>query len=134
MLATQSIQQLGTTRPDLFAFRVQGEVSRDDLTQMASHMNKVFDAHEAVDMLLYFEDFEGSTKGAGLDLVSVKSQVRSLSSVRRYVVANAPDHAAEMVETLGKVLPVDAEAFDDLDDAFKALGATSMTTTARSVT
>ncbi|MGA9251774.1 MAG: STAS/SEC14 domain-containing protein, partial [Roseobacter sp.] len=96
MLSTSSIKELSTTRPDLYAFRVQGTVSRADMTEMARHMNTAFDAHDNVDMLLYFEDFEGSKPDAGLDLETVKSQLRSLSSVRRYVVANAPDRAADM--------------------------------------
>ncbi|MGA9410169.1 MAG: STAS/SEC14 domain-containing protein [Roseobacter sp.] len=129
MLSTSSIKELSTTRPDLYAFRVQGTVSRADMTEMARHMNTAFDAHDNVDMLLYFEDFEGSKPDAGLDLETVKSQLRSLSSVRRYVVANAPDRAADMVEAFGKILPVETEAYDDLDAAFQSLDAKTMTTT-----
>lgn len=129
MLSTSSIEELGTTRPDLYAFRVQGEVSRADMAEMARRMKKAFDAHDQVDMLLYFEGFEGSAPDAGLDFDTLKSQRGSLSPVRRYVVANAPERAEKMVEAFGKALPVDAEAYDSLDDAFKSLGAKSMTVT-----
>ena len=128
MLSTQSINQLSTTRPDLYAFRIEGEVSREDMTEMAEHMNSVFDAHDQVDMLLYFDDFKGSEAGASMSLENIQSRLRALSSVRRYVVANAPDAAGDMVETLGKVLPVQAESYETVDEAFDALGAKAMLT------
>lgn len=133
MLSTPSIEELSTTRPDLFAFKINGEVSKEDMRDMAQHMNDAFDAHSEVDMLLYFEDFKGAAPDAGLSLEAVQSQLRALSSVRRYVVANAPEQASDLVEAMGKLLPVEAEAFDGLDAAFKSLGATSMVSTSRSV-
>ena len=128
MLSTQSINQLSTTRPDLYAFRIEGEVSREDMTEMAEHMNSAFDAHDHVDMLLYFDEFKGSEAGASMSLENIQSRLRALSSVRRYVVANAPEAAAGMVETFGKILPVEAESYDSVDEAFEALGAKAMLT------
>lgn len=128
MLSTSSIKELSTTRPDLYAFRIEGTVSQNDMAKMAEHMNEAFDIHDKVDMLLYFENFEGSDADAGLTLENAKSQMRALQSVRRYVVVNAPDRAADLVEAMGKVLPVKAESFDSLDAAFEDLSATAMTT------
>lgn len=128
MLSTPSIKELSTTRPDLYAFRIQDTVSRDDMKEMALHVNEAFDVHEKVDMLLYFEDFEGSDPDAGLSLESMESRFRALGSVRRYVVVNAPEQSQDLVNVMGRLLPVQAETFDSLDAAFEALSATSMTT------
>ena len=128
MLATNTIQKIGTTRPDLFAFAIKGKVTRQDMHDMASSMNEAFDAHDTVDMLLYFEDFQGSETAAQLDLETAKSQFRALSSVRRYVVVNAPEQAASLVEAMGKILPVDVEIYDDMQAALDDLDATRMTT------
>jgi hypothetical protein len=128
MLTSGSIQKIGTTRPDLYAFRISGEITRDDMNDMATHMNDVFDKQEEVDMLLYFKDFEGSEAGSGLSVEALRSQFRALNSVRRYVVANAPESAGQMVEAMGKLLPVDAESFDDMDAALDSLDAKRITT------
>jgi hypothetical protein len=49
--------------------------------------------------------------------------MRSLLKVNRYVVAGTPDHAAAMVETIGKALPVEARAFPGPREAWAFLGA-----------
>ena len=43
---------------------------------------------------------------------AMKAQVESLSKVRNYVVAQAPTHAGNMVETMDKMMPVASRAFD----------------------
>lgn len=128
MLATRTIQKIGTTRTDLFAFSIKGKLTRQDVHDMASSMNEAFDGHGEADMLIYFEDFQGSDPTAQLDLRTAKSQFRALSSVRRYVVVNAPEQAASLVEAMGKILPVDVEIYDDMQAALDDLDATRMTT------
>lgn len=123
MIAT-SIRQLGNTRPDLYAFRIDGKVSRDDMTEMASFMNRRFDAHPGkVDMLLVFDSYEGADAGSALSWEAIRSRVKSVRNVNRYVVVGAPTEARDMIETMDKLLPVEAETFDDEAAAWASLGA-----------
>ncbi len=131
MLSTSSIEEFSTSRSDLFAFRLSGQVTRQDVTSMARYMNEVFDAEKQVDILLYFEQFDGFDADAVLDVETAKSQARALSSVRRYVVANAPGGAAGLLDAIGQFLPVEAESFEGLDHAFKSLGITADDTSKR---
>lgn len=123
MLTLPSITEVATSRPDLFAFRIAGEVSRADMTAMAEHMNEIFDQHDAVDMLLIFDRYDGAEAGAALSWEAIKSRFRALSNVRKYVVVGAPEAAEDLIEAIGKVIPVDAEAFDTEAPAWRALGA-----------
>lgn len=124
MLTTPSIEEVPASRPDLFAFRIRGTVTRDDFAAMGERMLAAFDARsEPVDMLLIFDGYEGSETLAGLSWSGVESRVRSLRNVRRYVVASAPDAAATMVEAIGRLLPLDAEAFEDERSAWAYLEA-----------
>ncbi|WP_299966481.1 STAS/SEC14 domain-containing protein [uncultured Roseobacter sp.] len=123
MLTTSSITQIATSRDDLFAFRIAGKVSREDMTAMARYMNDVFDAREKVDMLLIFDHYDGAETGASLSWDSIKSRIRSISEVDRYVVVGAPENAAEMIETFGKLMPVETETYDTEEPAWRSLGA-----------
>jgi|SRR6056297_1443394 len=123
MLRTGSIAQLRTNRCNIYAFRIDGRVAKADMEEIARLMNDVFDMSDKVDMLLVFDRFDGAEPGASLGWQSVKSRARSVTNVRRYVVAGAPEAAAEMVETMGRVLPVQAEAYDTEDAAWRALDA-----------
>lgn len=64
MLKLPSITEVETSRADLFAFRIDGEVSRDDMSAMADYMNDVFDRFEQIDMLMIFDRYEGAERVA----------------------------------------------------------------------
>ena len=123
MFATTHIHAVETDIPGLHAFAVTGEVARDDMTALAAHMNEVFDRADKVDMALFFRTDETATAGAGLSLENIEAQVRSLFNIRNYVVANAPGAAGGLVETLGKLMPVEAQAFDTEAEALDWLRA-----------
>lgn len=122
-LATPTIRELTAPRPDLFAFEITGTVTRDDMTAMGRRMIHAFDAAPGkVDMLLIFDRFEGTDALAGLSWPTLRSQAESLWHVDRYVTAGAPEAASAMVEAMGRVIPVQAEAFETPEEAWRFLG------------
>ena len=124
MLDTPSIREVPAPRDDLFAFTITGTVTRADMAAMGERMTQVFDAARGeVDMLLVFEGYEGTEPLAGLSWPAIRSRAEALWSVRRYVVAGAPDGAAAMIEAMDKVMPVKAEAFETADAAWRSLAA-----------
>jgi hypothetical protein len=120
-----AIQPIPTTRENLIAFRISGRVEKDDMHGMAEIANAAFDSHGTVDMLLIFENFEGSDAGAMFDGEAMKAQFRSLVKVGRYVVVGAPESAESMIQTMDAVIPVEAMTFDkgDEEKAWIELGA-----------
>lgn len=124
MLKRDSILQVNTSRDDLYAFRITGEVSSEDMEAMAEHMNAVMDAHEnQIDMLLIFDRYDGAESGASFGWESIKSRFKALSNVNRYVVVGAPDSAQQMIDAMGSVIPVKAETYDTEIAAWRALDA-----------
>ncbi|WP_299287752.1 STAS/SEC14 domain-containing protein [uncultured Tateyamaria sp.] len=122
MLNTQSITQLTTDRADLYAFRISGEVNRDDMEQMAEVMNAAFDAHDdKIDMLMIFDPYKGSETGASLSWEAVKSRFKAITNVNRYAVVGAPDKANKMIDFMDQLMPVKAETFANEPDAWRAL-------------
>ena len=123
---TDAVRRIPTDRPDLYAFEIAGEVSSADQEAMADTMNAAFDAHEdKVDMLLVFRGYEGAETGSTLDVDVLKSRLRSIAKVNRYVVVGAPSAANSMIETMGKLMPVESHTFgiDELGAAWTLLGA-----------
>ncbi|MCR8825343.1 SpoIIAA family protein [Pseudosulfitobacter koreensis] len=123
MLKLPSVIQIATTRDDLYVFRIVAEVSSEDMTELATYMNDAFDRPGKVDMMLIFDPYEGAETGASFGWETLKSRVRSLSNVGKYVVVGAPKQAVGMIETMDKVIPVDAETFDDEASAWRYVGA-----------
>ncbi len=123
MFSTAHVQEFPTEIPGLHAFRITGAVDRDDMKAMSHYMLDVFTDHDKVDMLLAFETQDASTAGSGLSWEAVEAQVKSLTNVRNYVVANAPGGAGGLVETMGKIMPVQARSFDTEAEALAWLRA-----------
>ena len=124
MLETASIRELPARRPRLHAFRITGTVTREDMAAMGRRMVDAFEASdEKVDMLLIFDGYEGAEGLAGMSWPAVRSRTEALWAVDRYVVAGAPDAAAQMIEAMDKVMPVRAETCDTEAQAWAALGA-----------
>jgi len=111
MLTTSSIRQIPVHSPDVYAFRILGEVQAEDIKAMAETMNVAFDADRTVSMLLIFADYDGVEAGAGLDLQTMSAQFRSLTHVEKYAVVNAPGFAATLIRLMDKVIPTDARTF-----------------------
>lgn len=123
MLTLPSITQVRASRDDLFAFRITAEVSREDMTAMAEYMNEVFDSHDSVDMLMIFDRYEGAETGASLSWEALKSRLRSVSNVNRYVIVGAPSGAQSLIEVMDAIIPVKAETFDEEIAAWRSLNA-----------
>ena len=117
MLKSESINQIPVDNPLVYAFRINGEINAEDLKAMGATMNDAFDAHPSVSMLLIFEQFEGLDAGAGFDMETLKSQLRSLAKVDKYAVVGAPSIAATMINVMDKVIPTDTRTFERTKEA-----------------
>lgn len=123
MFTTSSVMQTPNDVDGLFSFTIRGEVTREDMEAMAEFMLARFAEWEKVDMLLVFARYDGAETGAALGAEAVKAQFRSLTHVRNYVVAGAPEAAGTMIETFTKIMPVDGRAFDTEAEAMAFLRA-----------
>ncbi|AHM04136.1 hypothetical protein roselon_01770 [Roseibacterium elongatum DSM 19469] len=115
MLTTDTITEFDPGIANVHAFRITGAVTREDMAAMGERMNTLFDAvpkDQKIDMLLVFETERSAEPGANWSVDAMKAQAKAVTSVRNYVVANAPGDAGSIVETVGKALPVEAKSFD----------------------
>jgi hypothetical protein len=118
MLTTANVKEFKPGLPRTYAFRIYDEITKVDMEAMSARMNDAFDRDAGkVDMLLVFRTGKTSELGSGWTAEAIKAQGRSLTNVRNYVVANAPGQAGGIVETMGKVMPVEAKSFDTEEDA-----------------
>jgi len=125
MINTASIEQFETHVPGVYAFRVKDEVTREDLEAMAQTMNTAFDRLDELDMLISFKSDLGSEFGANLDAEVLKAQFRSISKVRNYCVAGAPEAAEAAIRFFRHLIPVEAKTFDSEHNAIEHLRAQS---------
>lgn len=112
MLETAAITEEEPGLPATLVFRIGGRVTEIEMKMLSDRLLEAFDAFDRIDLLLVFDRFEGAEAGAGLNFRSLKANAASLWNVRAYVAAGAPEEAGEMIERIGRMLPVDARTFD----------------------
>lgn len=119
------ITPIATTLPHVFAFRLSGEISQEDLDGMARTMLSAFDTHDRINMLLVFDGYEGSSTFSALQTNVLKAQMQALANVERYAVVGAPAFAESMIAASDAIMPIEAKAFDrnELTQAWEFVGA-----------
>jgi hypothetical protein len=123
MLKTGTITEFDPGLPATLAFRIDGKVTAEDMTQLSERALEAFEQHDRMDMLLVIDRFEGSELGAALNIPSIKAQAASLNTLRTYAVAGAPETAGRLIEGMGRLMPVDAQTFDSESAALDHLRA-----------
>lgn len=123
MLRTTSIEEFATHIHGVYAFRIVGEVTGEDLEAMAEKMNSVFDRMDKVDMLVSFKSDAGTELTAGLNVEVLKAQFRALTNVRNYCVTHAPESSSKLIEFFDNILPVKARSFSSEHNALEHLRA-----------
>jgi len=119
------ITEIPTSEPHVFAFTLSGELSQSDLVSMAEKMLGGFERHSLVNMLLFFEDYEGVDLASGAHTAVIKAQLKGVSKVDKYAVVGAPDIAAKMVGLSDLIMPIASDSFhaDEADLAWAFVGA-----------
>lgn len=107
-----SIAQRPSPRIDLLAFEIRAKISKPDIEWMSGIVDRAFETHSEVDMLLIMMNYEGSELGAIFSGEASAVQIRSLGRIRKYGVVGAPGWARAAIELSGKVTPVEAKTFD----------------------
>ena len=107
------IQQIPTSRPDLYAFAVTGRIAEADMERMAATVSAGFDRFDRIDMLITMPGYDGAELGAAFDKEGLGAMLRSNAHVRRYAVVGAPAWAKAMIALLDPLTPVETRAFDD---------------------
>ena len=122
MFVSPSIREAPNDREDVFAFHIVDEVSADEMQEMSHYMDTQFDRHDKVSMILIFDRYRGSESGASLNWDVIKTRLKSLTKVEIYALVNAPGSVARLLEVFGRLIPVDAKAFDNEAEAWAYVG------------
>jgi len=125
MFASERIRQVATDAPSVYAFRIEGGVSADELAAMSRLLDEAFERHDKISMLLLLDGFGPSDALSSISPKSLATQARSAFNVERYAVVGPPPSAARMIETFDTVSSIDARTFDpgEEDAAWDFVGA-----------
>lgn len=117
MTATPCLRRLPADREDLLIFEVRGRLDAADMRRMADQVGDAFQLAGKIDLLILFRRLEGATAGAVLEPQALKTEVASVTHVRRYGVVGAPAWADALITLGGLLTPIETRTFDWGEDA-----------------
>lgn len=107
----------GDTICIMFAF--EQTLDRQQVEEMAQVVQTAIATHRDLRLLLDLRDTAEFLPDAFVSPKGLIASVRSIGPVARYAVVGAPRIAAVAVETFGKILPMESQAFaaDQIEQA-----------------
>ncbi|MEP0548167.1 MAG: STAS/SEC14 domain-containing protein [Rhodothermales bacterium] len=113
--AAPGIEEIPTTSRSTLAFAVTGPLTAADYERtFTPRLKEVARGHDAVDVLLRFDDFDGMTLGA---LKEDASLVTFVDQLRHIAIVGGPAWMAAASKALAPLLPLDARFFAADDEA-----------------
>jgi len=85
-----SVSFVGTTRPDVVAFEVNGRLGAVDTRELLRVFNDAMADHDRLRILVLMRDFEGATLGAFREHGLLDAKLRGWHKVERYALVGAP--------------------------------------------
>jgi hypothetical protein len=112
----RSVRLLGTTRPDVVAFEVDGRISGEDMKDLVARFDEALTAHQRLRVLVRVVEFDGVTSEAlrAESLWSVK--MRGLKQIERYALVGGPDWMERIVQWSTPLLPIKTRYFDQTEE------------------
>lgn len=111
-----SIHFLQTTNDAVFAYEVNGKVTERDVKTATSELNKAFERHEKINVLVRLTKYKGFELSAILDDDLVKAKYRSLSKVAKYAVIGAKPWMRNLLELVDPLISTQIKVFDSDDE------------------
>ncbi len=107
-----NVEMLHRGEVTIIAFAFDAVLDHAQVVEMARVVESAMAEGDDLALLLDMRATEHFSPGAFVSAEGVWTSLRSIGPLRRYAVVAAPGIAASAVEAFGKLLPLEARAFD----------------------
>jgi hypothetical protein len=108
----RSVRLLGTTRPDVVAFEVDGRISGQDMHDLVARFDEALTTHEHLRVLVRVVAFDGVSLEALRAESLWSAKMRGLKQIERYALVVGPDWMERIVQRSTPLLPIKTRYFD----------------------
>lgn len=120
-----SVSFVGTTRPDVVAFEVNGRLGAADARELLRVFDEAMADHDKLRILVLMRDFEGATLSAFREHGLLDAKLRGWHKVERYALVGAPGWLEGLARMIGPTLGIETRTFASGGeaDAWRWIGA-----------
>ncbi len=121
VLPKSSINLIDTDNPNLFAYEINGVVTKDLVQKIIPKMQAAFEKHDKIDLLVKVHNYSGVSPEVLIMPSLYSLKIAAMSHVRRYAVVGAKNWMKQCVDIFKPFISMDVRTFDldKEDEAWK---------------
>jgi len=119
VLPKSDIKFLKTESADLFAYEINGVVTKEMVEKIIPKMQDVFENHDKIDLLVKVQNYSGVSPEVLVMPSLYAFKMEAINHVRRYAVIGAKGWMKQLVGIFKPFVPMEVKTFD-LEDEAKA--------------
>ncbi|WP_230530437.1 SpoIIAA family protein [Microvirga roseola] len=112
-----SIRPIGTTKPDLVAFEVDGRIGAEDMRRLIATFNQAMDEHHRLRVLVRVRDFDGVTLDALRQEGLMAAKMRGWGKVERYALVGGPAWMEGVTASAAPFVGIQTRRYELADEA-----------------
>ena len=110
-----ALTQLDTERDDVYAFEIDGQVTKEEVDEVYQTLEKAYEKHDKIDLLVRIGRYDGFDINALFSDVTYAGKLHAIKHMRRYALVGGPSWMANMMAFFNPLFRMEARHFD-LDD------------------
>lgn len=114
-----ALSQIKTERDDVFAFEIDGHVSREEVDEAYQILEKAYEQHDKIDLFVRIGRYDGFDLSALFSDVTYAGKLHAIRHMRRYALVGGPDWMANMIRFFNPLFRMEVRHFE-LDDEAEA--------------
>jgi hypothetical protein len=114
-----ALMQLKTERDDVYAFEIDGHVSREEVDEVYKTLEQAYEKHDRINLFVRIGRYDGFDLSALFSDVTYAGKLHAIRHMRRYAVVGGPAWMAHMIGFFNPLFRVEVRHFE-LDDEAEA--------------
>ncbi|MEM9105832.1 MAG: STAS/SEC14 domain-containing protein [Pseudomonadota bacterium] len=111
-----ALTQLETERDDVFAFEINGQVSKEEVEEVYQILEKAYEKHDKISLLVRIGRYDGFDMSALYSDVAYAGKLHAIKHMDRYALVGGPVWIANMMAFFNPLFRMEARHFDLEDE------------------
>ena len=111
-LVHPALTQIETERDDVYAFEIDGHVSREEMDEAYRTLEEAYEKHDKINLLVRMGRYDGFDWSALFSEATYVSKFHAIRHLRRYALVGGPAWAANAISFFGPLFRMDVKHFD----------------------
>ncbi|MCP4318342.1 MAG: STAS/SEC14 domain-containing protein [Hyphomicrobiales bacterium] len=112
-----ALTQIKTERDDVYAFEIDGHVTKEEVDEVYQILEQAYEKHEKVNLFVRMGRYDGFDWSALFSDVTYAGKLHAIRHMRRYALVGGPDWIANMIRFFNPLFRMEVQHFELEDEA-----------------